>query len=84
MLSMQSRTSDSLVLERQIERLSKIKAGRNRPRVESTLQALHMAANQEENLMPFILEAVRAYATIGEIVGVLRTVFGEYRMLSLW
>jgi methylmalonyl-CoA mutase N-terminal domain/subunit len=84
MLSMPSRTSDSIVLERQIERLSKIKAGRNRPRVESTLQALHMAANQEENLMPFILEAVRAYATIGEIVGVLRTVFGEYRMLSLW
>ena len=79
-----SRTTDSRVLERQIERLSKIKAERDDSQVESTLKALQMAADEEENLMPFILEAVRASATIGEIVSVLRSVFGAYRTPSLW
>ncbi len=43
------------------------------------LEDLRQAAEGTDNLMPFILEAVRAYGTLGEICGVLREVFGEYR-----
>ncbi len=43
------------------------------------LAALRKAAQGSENLMPYILEAVREYATLGEIMGVFREVFGEYR-----
>ena len=43
------------------------------------LEALREAAQGTENLMPYILDAVRAYATLGEICGVFREVFGEYR-----
>jgi methylmalonyl-CoA mutase N-terminal domain/subunit len=44
-----------------------------------TLAALREAAQSTENTMPYILDCVRAYATLGEIMGVFRDVFGEYR-----
>ena len=47
--------------------------------VEAALAALETACAGEDNLMPFILDAVRAYATEGEICGVMRKVFGEYK-----
>jgi methylmalonyl-CoA mutase N-terminal domain/subunit len=47
--------------------------------VEEQLSALREAAQGTENLMPYILDAVRTYCTLGEICGVLREVFGEYR-----
>ncbi|RLI10271.1 methylmalonyl-CoA mutase, partial [Candidatus Bathyarchaeota archaeon] len=47
--------------------------------VEDALDRLRRAAEGEENLMPYMLEAVKARATIGEIFGVLREIFGEYR-----
>jgi methylmalonyl-CoA mutase N-terminal domain/subunit len=47
--------------------------------VASTLAALRDAAMGPENLMPPLLEAVRAYATLGEIITVLRSVFGTYQ-----
>ncbi|HZQ07076.1 MAG TPA: methylmalonyl-CoA mutase family protein, partial [Anaerolineae bacterium] len=48
-------------------------------RAGETLQALEHAARGHENLLPFILECVEAYATVGEISDALRRVFGEYR-----
>ncbi|MDX1663665.1 MAG: methylmalonyl-CoA mutase family protein [Candidatus Promineifilaceae bacterium] len=64
--------------ERQVARLEKLRMERDNTRVEETLTALRGAAEGTENLMPYLLEAVRAYATLGEITDVLRDVFGEY------
>ncbi len=64
---------------RQIARLQKLRLERDNERVAQTLEALRTAAQGSANLMPFILDAVRAYATLGEITGVLRSVFGVYR-----
>ena len=67
------------VVKGQLERLQVLRRERDNRQVERTLQALWSEARGTGNLMPPILEAVRAYATIGEICGVLRQVFGEYR-----
>ena len=64
---------------RQIARLQRVRAERDNQTVTERLAALETAARGTENLMPFILDAVRAYATLGEICGVFRKVFGEYR-----
>ncbi|MEW5936933.1 MAG: methylmalonyl-CoA mutase family protein [Candidatus Thermoplasmatota archaeon] len=63
---------------RQIERLRRIRAERDRGGWERALAALDRAAEGEENIMPLILKAVKAEATLGEVCGVLRKVFGEY------
>lgn len=70
---------DPVVGELQKQKIANLKEQRNNQKVEETLAALEKAASGEENLMPYILEAVRAYATLGEICGVLREVFGEYQ-----
>lgn len=62
----------------QREKLSELRNERDNEKVEETLKALKKAAEGEENLMPYILEAVKTYATLGEICDVLREVFGEY------
>ncbi len=62
----------------QLKKLAEVKAGRNDSKVRSTLRALGEAADGDSNLMPLILDAVRSYATLGEICGVLRNKFGEY------
>jgi methylmalonyl-CoA mutase, N-terminal domain len=59
--------------------LSKMKAGRDAVRVEATLKALEEAAKGTDNLMPYILQAVKSYATLGEIANVFRGVFGTHR-----
>jgi len=64
---------------RQIERLNRVRRERDNQAVEEQLAALEEAARGDSNLMYPILDAVRAYATLGEIMGVLRRVFGEYR-----
>ena len=64
--------------ERQVARLEQLRLERDNVRVEETLAALQEAAEGTENTMPYILDAVRAYATLGEITDVLREVFGEY------
>ena len=63
----------------QIEFLKKIKAERNNSLVNEKLKSLKEAAQSDANLMPFIIDAVRVYASIGEICNTLREVFGEYR-----
>jgi len=64
---------------RQLERLQRVRRERDNEQVSIALEALRQAARGHENLMPYILDAVRAYATLGEICGVFRKVFGEYR-----
>ncbi|WP_435151768.1 acyl-CoA mutase large subunit family protein [Haladaptatus sp. DFWS20] len=64
---------------RQIESLNEVRAERDDERVEEVLSALRTAAEGDDNLMPYIIDAVKAYATVGEICNVLRDVFGEYR-----
>jgi methylmalonyl-CoA mutase N-terminal domain/subunit len=65
--------------ERQVARLERIRRERDNERVGVTLEALKQAAHGTENTMPYILDCVRAYGTLGEIMGVFREVFGEYR-----
>jgi methylmalonyl-CoA mutase N-terminal domain/subunit len=62
----------------QIEKLKRLKAERNSVEVASALDNLKKAAESTDNLMPFIVLAVEAYATLGEVADVLRSVFGEY------
>ncbi len=65
--------------ERQVARLERVRRERDNERVGAALEALRQSAEGDDNLMPCILDCVRAYATLGEIMGVLRQVFGEYR-----
>ena len=67
----------------QLARLQKVKRERNNARVKEVLDKLHDAADRDENLMPTIIEAVKDYATLGEITNVLRSVFGEYQELII-
>ncbi len=67
------------VEESQIQKLRQIKASRDNARVQDALSKLKQAAQSDVNLMPFILEAVRAYGSVGEICNTLRGVFGEYK-----
>jgi len=69
------------VEEEQLRRLRKMKRERNNRKVKEVLDELNSAAEHDENLMPPIIKAVKAYATLGEICSVLRDIFGEYREL---
>ncbi|GGC91053.1 methylmalonyl-CoA mutase [Thalassobacillus devorans] len=70
---------DEALEARQIEQTKNIRESRDQQLIEDCLQNLKQAAqNANENLMPYILEAVKAYATVGEIANVLREEFGEY------
>jgi methylmalonyl-CoA mutase N-terminal domain/subunit len=65
--------------QRHLERLNQVRRQRDNREVAQKLQALSQAARGSDNLMPPLLEAVKAYATLGEMMGVLRDVFGEYQ-----
>ena len=72
---------DPKVEEEQVARLQKLKRERNNRKVKQVLEKLHYATEKDENLMPTIIDAVKAYATIGEICDMLRKVYGEYKEL---
>jgi methylmalonyl-CoA mutase N-terminal domain/subunit len=63
----------------QVERLVNLRTRRNAAEVSASLQAVEETARSERNLLPAILAAVKAYATVGEISDALRRVFGEYQ-----
>ena len=63
----------------QEEKLTKLRARRDNGRVQKSLDALREAAEGTENTMPYLLEAVKCYATLGEICDSLRSVFGAYQ-----
>ncbi|MBH8596713.1 MULTISPECIES: methylmalonyl-CoA mutase family protein [unclassified Thermoactinomyces] len=70
---------DPQIATQQIEKLKRVRSQRDAGKVKACLDRLKQAAQTSENLMPRILEAVKAYATVGEICHTLRGVFGEYQ-----
>jgi methylmalonyl-CoA mutase N-terminal domain/subunit len=74
---------DPVVGEMQKQKINETKAQRNNALVNEKLESLRKACEGTENVMPFILDAVREYATLGEICGVMREVFGEYEQAVL-
>jgi methylmalonyl-CoA mutase N-terminal domain/subunit len=69
---------DESVRQHQLERLERTRTKRDRGEVDRTLNKLRQAAQQGDNTMPATIEAVRAYATLGEICSALRDVYGIY------
>jgi methylmalonyl-CoA mutase N-terminal domain/subunit len=67
--------------QRHLDRLHQVRRERDNREVTRRLNDLRDAAKGDANLMPYILDAVRAYATLGEMCGVLRGVFGEHTEL---
>jgi methylmalonyl-CoA mutase N-terminal domain/subunit len=67
----------------QVKRLAELRNSRDNEDVTAALQSLREGAECESNLVPLILDAVNVYATLGEICGVLREVFGEYKAADL-
>ena len=74
---------DETVAAGQAARLRKLRAERSGDEVERRLLALRKASAREENLMPLILDAVKAYATLGEICDAMRAVFGVYEEVAV-
>ena len=75
---------DEEVAKQQMERLNNIKVERNNDKVMETLEKLKSVAKGTENLMPYIMDAVREYASIGEIIDALKEIFGTYREDSVF
>ena len=72
---------DPKVEKEQLANLQKLKKQRDSRKVKELLGKLHYSAEKNENLMPTMIEAVKAYTTVGEITDVLRQVYGEYKEL---
>ena len=72
---------DPKVEKEQVARLQKLRRERDNRKVKEALEKLYHKAEKDENLMPTIIEAVKAYTTLGEITDVLRKVYGEYKEL---
>jgi methylmalonyl-CoA mutase N-terminal domain/subunit len=68
-----------MVAEKQRTKLDEIKKTRNSNEVNKALQNLKEAAQSEDNVMPHVLEAVKSYATLGEITRILKEIFGEFK-----
>ena len=65
--------------ERQVKRLQRLRRERDNREATRCLKALEKACHDSENVMPYLLEAVNSYCTLGEVCDVMRDVFGEYR-----
>src|SRR5271154_1270413 len=74
---------DETVATRQTAQLVKLKADRSNAEVERRLAALRKAAEGKDNLMPFIYDAVKVYATLGEVCDAMRAVFGIYEEVAI-
>jgi methylmalonyl-CoA mutase N-terminal domain/subunit len=74
---------DESVARHQNDRLAEVRRTRDNRRVTRCLGDLEAAARADKNTMPYILEAVRAYATLGEICDTLRGVFGTYEEVAI-
>ncbi|MEA1987401.1 MAG: methylmalonyl-CoA mutase family protein [Candidatus Marinimicrobia bacterium] len=68
-----------LIQKNQIAKLDKLKKTRDNDAVEKSLIKLKEVAKSKENLMPYIIESVKVYATLGEITNILKDIFGEYK-----
>jgi methylmalonyl-CoA mutase N-terminal domain/subunit len=74
---------DETVAHRQAERLHKLRAERSSDEVARRLSALRTATQGKDNLMPYIFDAVKAYATLGEICDAMRDTFGTYEEVAI-
>jgi methylmalonyl-CoA mutase N-terminal domain/subunit len=74
---------DETVARRQAERLRKLRAERSNDEVKRRLGALRKSAAGSENLMPYLYDAVKAYATLGETCDAMRDVFGTYEEVAV-
>jgi methylmalonyl-CoA mutase N-terminal domain/subunit len=74
---------DESAAERQLARLNQLRKTRDNARVRATLDALTEGARGSANTMPLLIEAVRAYATVGEMCDALRQVWGEYEEIPI-
>ena len=70
--------TDASLGERQTERLAELRAQRDDQAVAEALEAVALSAENGSNLFPYVIEAVRARATLGEIINVLKARFGTY------
>ena len=77
-INLQIMKSDPQGEERQIEKLRSLRETRNNRKVNASLSELKIQAQNNKNLVPAVIEAVKCYATVGEICDVLRDVYGEY------
>jgi len=71
------------IAEEMKQRLAKLRQERDDNRLQAALDALRRACSTNENVVPLVKEAVRAHASIGEISGIYREVFGEFRLPGL-
>jgi methylmalonyl-CoA mutase N-terminal domain/subunit len=74
---------DESAAERQLAKLHQLRETRDKARVQAALDALKEGARGSANTMPLLLEAVRAYATVGEMCDALRQVWGEYEEIPI-
>ena len=75
---------DEGIAKQQEEELNQLKQDRENEKVTEKLKNLKEAAQGTENLMPYIMDAIRAYASIGEIINTLKEIFGEYHEDSIF
>ena len=68
----------------QIKRLKELKKSRDNKAVKDSLKALEKAAREQENVMPYLVDCCKCYATVGEMANVFRDVFGEYQEPSIF
>jgi methylmalonyl-CoA mutase N-terminal domain/subunit len=72
------------VERKQVKQVQALRRKRDRKKVQSVLSRLGAAADKDENLMPVMVEAVRDYCTLGEVCGVLRQAYGDYRAPTIF
>ena len=75
--------ADLAIAEKQIGKVNNMKAKRDQAAVDKALAELKQACEGTDNLMPYIINAAKGYATLGEICGVMREVFGEYKQTGV-
>ena len=68
----------------QIERLKQLRSTRDNKAVQRSLKALERSAKEKANVMPYLVDCCKCYATVGEMANVFRDVFGEFREPSIF
>jgi methylmalonyl-CoA mutase N-terminal domain/subunit len=72
------------VERKQVKQVQVLRRKRDKQKVQSVLNRLETAAEREENLMPIMIQAVKDHCTLGEVCGVLRQVYGDYRAPTIF
>jgi len=75
---------DQELEHKQVERIQSLRKERDQAKLDAALERLRKAAEGDENMMPYILECVKAWGTLGEVCGVFREVFGEYKEAAVF